>query len=1180
MAARRWGTSAFTKTVIRGIGGSLGRFLAIVGIVALGCGFFAGLQMCGPAMREAADALYDGTRLYDLRVVSTLGFGPDDIDRVRKVDGVEEVMPSISGDVMVRMGSTQLALRVSSLDVGAAQKSVAQGQSVVSSDDQRYLNHLFLREGRWPKGSQECVISADDQGLGVGVGDTIEVMYGSSDLEDLLRERSLRVVGTVSSSAYPYTGSYGSTTLGSGSIEMYAFVDEEAFADDAPYTELFVRVQDARDLEGASDAYKRVVDAVRTRIEADKGELSHKRLDDVRTKAQEELDEGKAEYAREEEKAHQELADAQKKLDDAARELERGRKELEEGQSAYDEGERELESSKAKLADARETLDASRIKIEKGRKERDDGEASWQAGKRELLAGIGLGPDASLADARTQLEAQRAELISGKEQIEAGIAQAKAGVEQAQGAAAQLEAGIASLDEQIAVMPEGPQKQELVAQREALSAQLVEVQAHIVEGQAAIEQLEQKLAALPSTEKLDQALAGIDQLESTRSQLDAGAVELASGERELAAGEREYGEGVRQLEQGEAELDDAADELERGRAELEDGKAAYEDGLKDLKKGRAEANEKLADARAELAKAQKEIDDLKPPDIYVLDRTQNEGVATHESDSRRIDSIASVFPLMFFLVAALVSLTTMTRMVADDRIEIGTYKAMGYSKARIASKYLCYAGAAAATGATLGILILSQVLPMVVMSSYAIIYTIPLHPLPLPINIPIALSSGGVGVAVTLVATYAAVLASLREVPATLMLPRAPAAGKRILLERVRPLWQRLSFSWKVTCRNLFRYKRRLAMTVVGIAGCTALLLVGFGLHDAIWDIIDCQYGPIVRYDTTVGLKDGVVEPDVDEVVHTLESVGNAHDIERVHSKNMQASGMDRSAELLRVQVVVPQSDESLRHVLRLRNRQSGEDVAVGDDAVVLTEKISLKYGLSVGDTVVLYDQDDIGNAVGEGYSLTVTGIAENYVGNFIYVGRKAWKTVSEEPLVFSRVFASTPDDSQLRNRLASALHENDNVSTVVFSDETIETYRNMLSVVDLVVVVLIVSAGALAFIVLYNLTNINIEERVREIASLKVLGFTKREVYAYLYREIAMLVIIGDLVGMVLGTYLEAFVVTTAEVDYVMFGRTIHPMSYVFGFVLTLIFTVVILFAMRRKLDKVNMVESLKSVD
>ncbi|MBR3225193.1 MAG: FtsX-like permease family protein [Atopobiaceae bacterium] len=1180
MAARRWGTSAFTKTVIRGIGGSLGRFLAIVGIVALGCGFFAGLQMCGPAMREAADALYDGTRLYDLRVVSTLGFGPDDIDRVRKVDGVEEVMPSISGDVMVRMGSTQLALRVSSLDVGAAQKSVAQGQSVVSSDDPRYLNHLFLREGRWPKGSQECVISADDQGLGVGVGDTVEVLYGSPDSADLLRERSLRIVGTVSSSMYPYTGSYGSTTLGSGSIGMYAYVHGEAFVDDTPYTELFVRVRGSQEFEGASDAYKRVVGAARDGIEADEGELSRKRLDDVRAKAQEELNEGKAEYAREEAKAQRELADAQKELDEAARELERGRKELEDGQVSYDEGIQELEASKAKLADARETLDASRAKIEQGRKERDDGEASWQAGKRELLAGIGLGPGASLTEARTQLEAQRAELLSGKEQLETGIAQAKAGVERAQGAAAQLEAGIASIDEQIAILPEGPQKQELIAQREALSVQLAQVQAQIGEGMAAVEQLEQKLAALPSTEKLDQALGAIAQLESTRAQLDAGAAELAAGERELAAGEREYGEGVKQLEQGQAELDAAAGELEGGRADLADGQAAYEDGLKELEQGRAEANEELAKARAELAEAQEDIDGLEPPDIYVLDRTQNEGVATHEADSRRIDSIATVFPLMFFLVAALVSLTTMTRMVADDRIEIGTYKALGYSKARIASKYLCYAGVAAASGATLGILALSQVLPMVVMSSYAIIYTIPLHPLPLPINMPIALTSGCVGVAVTLLATYAAVLASLREVPATLMLPRAPAAGKRIFLERLKPVWQRLSFSWKVTCRNLFRYKRRLAMTVVGIAGCTALLLVGFGLHDAIWDIIECQYGPIVRYDTTVGLKDGVSQADVEEVVHTLETVGSAHNIECVHSKNMQAGSVDRSAELLRVQVVVPQSDESLAQVLRLRNRQSGEDVRVSENAVVLTEKISLKYGLSVGDAVVLYEQDDIGNAVGEGHSLTITGIAENYVGNVMYVGRDAWKTISEDPPVFSTAYASTPDDAPLRERVASALHENQNVSTVVFSDETIQTYRNMLSVVDLVVVVLIASAGTLAFIVLYNLTNINIEERVREIASLKVLGFTKREVYAYLYREIALLVLMGDLLGMVLGTCLETFVVTTAEVDYVMFGRTIHPMSYVIGFLITLVFTAVILFVMRHKLDKVNMVESLKSVD
>ena len=1180
MGAQRRGVSAFTKTITRSIRGTLGRFLAIMGIVALGCGFYAGLQMCGPDMRADADRFYDGTNLYDARVISTLGFGNNDVKRVAQVEGVESVMPAKSCDVMTRMGSEQLALRMGSIDVDAAKSAVAQGDCVITSNSKGYLNRVFLREGNWPNGDDECVVSADKQAYKVGIGESLEVLYGTGDLDDVLHKRTFKVVGTVSSSIYPYTGSYGSTTLGSGMIGMYAFVSPDAFVDDYPYTELYVKVEGAQNKLSGSDEYEATVDEVCDRIKKKVDEFAEVRLKEVREEAQTKLDDARAEYEEKKADAKRELDDAKKKLDDALEEIKQGEKKLEDGQREYDDGVAELDASRKKLDDAKRTLETSRQQLEQGRKELERGESSWQLGKQELLAKLGMSDQTSLAQARSVLEAQKAELAQGRSQLEAGIAQAAAGIAQAEAGIAQLEAGVAQLDAQIAQLPDGPQKEALIAQREALAAQLEQTRVDLATAQATKEQLEQQLAQLPSTDAIDQGLAGVAQLEGSRATLDASAAKLEQGKNELAAGEAEYSSGQRQLAQGEAELESAAAELQKGKAELADGRKSYEDGKVEYEKGRKEADEKLADAQKKIDDAQAKINDLELPSIYLLDRRQNEGVATHNADSHRIDSIADVFPFLFFLVAALVSLTTMTRMVGDDRIEIGTYKALGYSTGRIASKYLCYAGAAGAVGATLGILILSQVLPIIVTSSYSIIYTIPLHPLPLPIDAGSALVAGGLGVGVTLVATYAAVIACLREVPATLMLPRAPAAGKRILLERIGPIWRRLSFSWKVTCRNLFRYKRRLTMTVIGISGCTALLLVGFGLHDAIWDIIDCQYGPILHYNTTVGLSSDASKSDVDKVVRFLESNNNVQNIVSVQQENMRAGSDVCGEEPMRVQVVIPQSEQSITTAITFRNRLSGAQIPVDDAAVVVTEKISLKYGVGVGDEIVLFDQDDIGNAIGDGHRLLITGVAENYVGNLVYVGRNAWKSVSNEEPVFSTIFCSTANNESAMEGLADKLHDFEHVSTVIFSNETIDLYRNMLSVVDLVVVVLIVSAGLLAFIVLYNLTNINIEERVREIASLKVLGFTKREVYAYIFREIVLLALLGDALGMILGTFLETFVVTTAEVDYVMFGRSIHPMSYVYGFAVTLVFCGIILFAMRRKLDQVNMVESLKSVE
>ena len=1165
------GLSAFGKNILRTIRGSLGRFCAILGIVALGCGFYAGLQMCGPDMRSAADELYDGTNLYDIRIVSTLGFTESDVERVSTIKGVESTMPAISCDVMARLGSEQLAVRMSRLDVDAARAAQEQGANVILSSDGNYLNRVFLRDGRWPEDPDECVITADKPVAGIGIGDTIEVLYGTVDLKDVLEARSFKVVGTVSSSNYPYTGSFGSTTLGSGMIGEYVYVAPSAFVEDAPFTEMYLRVAGADAYESGSDKYQKVVDKVRHRIEINEDILARARLRDVKIKAQEELDEAYEEYEEERKKAADELADAKRDLDDAREQVQsgsdkydKGFAEYKDGVNAYnkqrDEAQRKLNDAQRKLDDAQAQVNSQVAQLKEGEAQLAEGKKQYEEGVAAVLAQTGA---TDLAGARAMMEGQQAEIEAATAQLLQGLA--------AQGMqAATLEEAQVVLEQTITQMQAAGMPQEMIAPLTA-----------------ALESVQQLLSASPA---VVEGLQGIATLEAAKAELDASEAQLKDGRSKLIeaqktinAGQTELNqqreEAARQLASARNQLADAAAKLSDASQELTDGKTEYEDGITKYDDGNAEALEKLADAKDQLTDAQREIDELEAPDIYVLDRSQNEGALTYDADSHRIDSIADVFPFIFFLVAALVALTTMTRMVEDDRIEIGTYKALGYSTARIASKYLIYAGLAGIVGATVGIAALSQVLPYIVTTAYSIIYSVPLRHFPLPIDLGISLISGGLGVGVTLAATWAAVVASLREVPANLMLPRAPKSGKRILLERIGFIWRNLSFSWKVTCRNLFRYKRRLTMTVIGISGCTALLLVGFGLHDAIWDIIDGQYGPIIHYDTTVGLDADATEIDVDNVVTYLDGTGEVTGITRVQQENMQA-GVDSDEETIRVQVVIPRDKDELAQAVTFRNRVSHELVAFDDDAVVITEKLSLKYGLGVGDTILLFDQDAIGNITGEGHKMRITGVAENYVGNLVYVGRDAWKTIDEDLPVFSTIYASTTEDEDVRKAIADKLHDRDDVSIVIYSDETINLYRNMLSVVDMIVVVLIVSAALLAFIVLYNLTNINIGERIREIASLKVLGFTRREVYAYIYREIGLLAVLGDALGMVLGTYLETFVATTAEVDYVMFGRTIHPLSYLYAFALTLVFTGLILLLMRHKLDKVDMVESLKSVD
>lgn len=926
---------AFAKIVRRSIRGSLGRFLAIIGIVALGCGFFAGLQMSGPDMRASADRYYDGTHLWDIRLLSTLGFSDDDVQRVQDIEGIADAMPSISTDAMMQMGDEQAAVRIALLPDGA-QDGEQTDEVTVASDDDGYLNRLLLRDGRWPTAEDECVVSADTAAGEPHIGQTIHVLYGTDALDGTLDSREFTVVGTVSSSNYPYTVSFGSTTLGSGMIEQYLYAPRDAFAADAAYTEIYATVEGADTHESGSDDYEQAVTRVTDRIERNADDLAATRLDDVKRPLRQELDERRAAYETERDAAMAQLEQTAQQLDTAAQ----------------------------------------------------------------------LNPmNGQIAAARAQLE-----------------------------------------------------------------------------------------------QRQDQA-------------------------------EREF-----------------------------------------------------ADAEAQLADAQAELDAMETPELYVLDRTQSEGAASYQGDSERMDSIADVFPAMFFLVAALVGLTTMTRMVENERIEIGTYKALGYGTATIACKYLAYAAAASVTGAVIGIAVLSQILPYIVMQAYAIIYAVPATPLPLPVQPGAALLSGGLGVGVTLLCTWFAVVSSLRETPSRLMLPRPPKAGKRILLERIGPLWRRMSFSWKVTCRNIFRYKRRFLMTIIGISGCTALMLVGFGLHDSIWDIIDNQFGTIQHYNTVVSLNANATDGDLESVRRMLRE-HDATELTRVDVQNMQVAGTD-DTDPLSVQVIVPQEASALTDVITFRERVGHNPVAFDDDAVLVTEKAAATLGLHVGDELTLYRQDGMGNVTGGGARARITGIVENYVGNMVYVGPEAWRQAAAQDdgmdaeLAYRTTYAVTPDGQRARDDLSAALREVPHLSTVGFSAISIETYSTMLSSINLIVVVLIVSAAALAFIVLYNLTNINIGERVREIATLKVLGFTRGEVNAYIFREIAILSLVGDLFGLALGTWLEGFVITTVEVDVVMFGRIIHPLSYLYAFLLTLVFSAVAVLAMRGRLDRVDMVESLKSVD
>ena len=1093
---------AFRKEVLRSITHSWGRFLAIAVMAALGCGFYAGLRMTGPDMRLAGDEYYDATELCDLRVVSSLGMSDVQVDMLRGVEGVSGVMPAYEADAISQLAGVQYTLRYHSLDVEAAKASSCDDGLHVDSDDD-YVNRPILVEGNWPESDDECLLSVDNVWTSpVHIGDTVELLEGTQDLDGVFTTRTFTVTGFVRSSYYTCTTNTGATSLGSGELSSFVLVPEGAFAADYPYTEAFLTVDGAAGEVWPEDAYQQRVDAVAQRLNDLAPQLSASRIEQLQRDAQAEFDDKRAEFEREKADAVAQMDDAQAQLDDASA---------------------QLDSAAAQLSSAAQQLSSSQAQLAQGEAELASGRAQHDSGTAQL-AEQREQAQAAIAQAQAQLDAAQAQYdqaMAQRSQLEAQLEQARAA--QLADVAAQLEAAIAQIDAQTAGAPDqlAAGQAQLDAQREQAAAELSAAQA---------------------------------QLDSAQAQLDSASERLASGRAQYAAGQQSYAQG---------------------RAEYESGLAEQRSGQAELDEKRAEAQQRFADAEQQLADAQAEIDAIADKDasVYVLDRSKNLGAESFRSDAGRMDQIAAVFPLMFFLVAALVSLTTMTRMVEEERVLIGTYKALGYSNARITSKYLVYAVVASGAGAAVGIALLSQFLPWFIMKAYSIMYMVPC--MPTPVNPGLAASAAALGVGITVAATWFAAAATLRECPASLMLPRAPKAGKRILLERIRPLWSRMTFSWKVTARNLFRYKRRFFMAIIGIAGCTALLLTGLGLQNAINDIIDKQYGEVYSFNTIVRMDADEADPAAKDAVSA--AVGSdGQEYAWVSTENKIACAPDGGSEH-RFELVCAQDPEQLQRFVQMRERVGGQALTLDGSGAIISEKLVSQLGVSVGDTLTLYDEDDIGNLVGDGHTVTVAGIMENYVAQYAYVTADVYEQAMGKPADFATVYADLRDGVD-RDAFSDQLLSMDGVKTVTYSDETINSYRTMLKSVDSVVVVLVVAAALLAFVVLYNLTNINITERAREIATLKVLGFTSREVDAYIFRETILLSVIGAAIGLVLGIFMEGFVITTAEVDQVMFGRDIHVASFVIAFALTMVFSGIVALAMRGKLRRIDMVESLKS--
>ena len=1112
----------FHKDILRQIRGTFSRFFAIFAIVALGVGFLAGLLATTPDMRLSVDRYYDETHMMDIRVLSTMGLTDGDLDEIRKIGGVEAVMPAYSADVLVNMKSDDTAVtRLHSLPFD-------------DPEGENSLNRVVLLEGRLPQSAGECVMESEKMlGSSLSVGDVLQLSDENEDLTGTLSAESLTIVGEVRS-AYYFSIEKESSSIGKGAVDLFLYTVPETFSLDV-YTDMFVTVSGARALTAFSDDYDNAVQPVMDRLEALGETRVVVRRGEIVGEANEELADAQKEYDDQKQEAEEKLADAQQKLIDARNEIEKAERELAAGRKELEDGERQA-------ADAQQKLENALSQIE-------DGEKALAAG-REQFVQEKAAAEKELAAKEQELAAVREELDSSAEKLKAFKTQLDEGKQKIDQAKAMIEALTAAGRTEEAA---------------ALAAQLEPQEKEYGENLALYTQQSAALAA--AQEQWSQGKAQLDAgRKAAETELAAAQAELDESEKTLAASRSEWQQGKAELEQNRLKLADARAQLDAGERELADAKAKLADGEKEYADSKREADEKLSDAQKELDDAKRQIADIETPSWYVLSRHANVSYVSFEGNAEKVEAIAKVFPIFFFLVAALVALTTMTRMIEEQRTQIGTMKALGYSKGSIAFKYLIYAGGATVTGSICGLLVGFKVFPTVIWGAYAIMYTLP--PLLAPFNIKYALISSIAAIVCTLLATFAACYGTLMEAPARLMLPRAPKPGKRVFLERIKPIWSRLKFTHKVTVRNLIRYKKRFFMTVFGIAGCTALLLTGFGLRDSISDIVGKQFNEIAQYNTIIQFKNQ--EAAADAGMQSILGGGRFTGYLAVHQANADITigNKTQSATLY-----VPQEAGRFKQFITLRERRGGRDVPFEEGRVVVTEKMAEKLGIKEGSVIQVKDAD---NRTAE---FTVGGITENYVYSYIYI----------PPALYAQAFGIEPEYLTVVAKLADTSRENrdaltetllayEDVSSVQFTTDLSEQFSDVIKNIDYIVVVLIISAGLLAFVVLYNLTNINITERQREIATIKVLGFFDREVSAYVYRETALLSLIGTAVGLILGIFLHAFVVKTAEVDIVMFGRSIKPMSFLLAAVMTLVFSVLVNLVMHRKLKKIDMVESMKS--
>ena len=1074
---------ALYKDAIKEIKNTYKRFISILLMAFLGVGFFAGIRATSPDMVNTLHTYYEAQNVYDIQVLSTLGLTQEDVDAIKQIDGVKDVIGTYETDAIIEIEQAEIIAKVMCIED---------------------TNRPVLLEGRMPEKGTECVVEEGFlKGTNKKIGDTIQIEIEDTTNEEqekipYLKEKEMTIVGTVRSPLY-LSQDKGTSKLGAGKINYYILIPKENINASEVFTQIYITIENADKLITSSTAYEEKVNEIKTQIENLKEDRQQARYDKLVENANQKVEEAQATLDKEKQ-------DAQAKIQEATQEIEDGKKEIEDGEAQLAKNEQKVQSE---FANATKQIQTGKQQIEQSEKEflEKQQQAEQQFEKLELQK----------QDLQTQLESVNA----GLQTIDNNCEQ----IEQA------LQNPLLPEEEKIKLEQ---QKQELEKQKASLTA--------------------------------------------TKSQIEDGITSINTG---IASGKQELQEGSNQIQQAKKELENKENQfyatkktttaqLQTARSELEEAKQKISDGEKELQENTKEFEEKIKEAEAELVDAREKIAEIEHPKWYVLDRNANTGYVSFIQDTESVANIGKVFPIVFFIVATLISLTSMTRMVEEQRTQIGTLKALGYHKVQIAAKYIIYASLACILGGILGMSVGFVLIPKVIWMMYEMMYQIS------DIVLSFDWYNGSIGlILMSLCMIGATIYAAWKELvntPATLMRPKAPKMGRRVLLERLTFIWKRLSFSQKVTIRNIFRYKKRVLMTIIGILGCTSLILAGFGLKDSISQIMPNQFEKVFSYDMQISLKSGLDQSQQEQIKQYIQS---KEEVQKSIETYM-SSGTVKNGDLEEdVQIIVPKEKNEIKDMIHLVDITSRQQIDLPEDGVCLTDKAAQLLGVQEGDIITLVDADE------EEKQVKISYIVENYVSHYIYLSSQVYEELYQKDYETNVMLIQNKElSTEQEDNLATDLIGQNEVATVSRISTMVKSMDDTLKSLNYVVLILIISAGLLAFVVLYNLSNVNISERIRELATIKVLGFYDKEVYSYVTRETVLLTLIGIALGLIGGYFLSYFIIDTCEINMLRFNKVVEPMSYVYAALITIAFTVIVNIVTYFALKKIDMIESLKSVE